>query len=617
MMRFFDLPATLAVFIALSLSAAGQTSITTPPITRTVTPARPDTTITTLVTLPSSGTGSSYAHACLDEYSRYSVASESWNQKYGWRFPETQIIGGTSTDFVTYYENATTLCDGHPRVTYSPAISLSTGYITRPGKVSASSVYQVTEYWNFPAPMPSCQLAPSDCDPLWRSYSASLTAWEEASRTGPSNARITPPPQTPICANSSAASEYASYSSKIYGCGPCTIYGNDVQLVYFPVPTTVSRDMCASEAGASLTHYVNGDNVIEAYAGTAYRGNNSVPGQVTATAGGHTFTSGTAYISIGSVWAVDRCHNTKGTPVSNAILAMSSESVLSLRYSQNHFQLLMTTETQTGYPVSYADFNEPVPWSAWNGQAQCEYGGGYQCSIIYQGQYKPQLAIPPGIKKLNPEWEGCQMWYNGLWDPPLALQPADYIAKPTYPHTPGWFSSSEPTSSASPGWSPGGPTTPHATATITPTAIPETESSWSKAETSSSHPAPSSEDHSSPSHHPSSQPHGSSSEAGNTPTHATHQSQHTNNSDHPGIITITEPSYDTVAASDNSIQTASPTASESDPASESQTSTPPPPSSTPQPASHSSTSTDSAARVEELPYFFVVLLSALMALGGV
>ncbi|WPH03852.1 Hypothetical protein R9X50_00673500 [Acrodontium crateriforme] len=579
MMQILDLPATLAVFLALSLSAAGQAG----QVTNTITPVQPSTTITTLVTLPSSGSGSSYAQACQNEYVQYSAASSSWDQMYGWRYPATQIFGGTSISYVTYYENATTLCDGHPRVSYSPAISLSTGNITYRSNATSTSVSQVTEFWNFPAPMPSCSISPSDCDPLWSSYSASLTAWQQANRTVPYNASITPPPQTPICANSSAASAYASDSSLIYGCGPCTIYGMDVQLVYFPVPTTVSRNLCADESSANVTHYINGDNVIEVYAGTAYRGNNSVPGQVTATAGGHTFTSGTAYISISSVYALDRCGNTKGTPVTNAILAMSSESVLSLRYSQDHFQLLMTTEIQTGYPVSYADFNEPVPWSAWKAQASCEYGG-VGCSIIYAGQYKPQLAIPPGIKKLNPEWEGCQMWYNGLWDPPLALQPVNSIPPITYPHTPGWSSSSEPTSSASPGWSPGSPTTPYIPVTITPTAIPETVSSWTTIEETSCPSDPSNTDPS-----PS----------------CTTQDPHT--SKDPDTITIIEPTCDCTSASENSIQSASPTNS---PATSSA------PTSSSEPASNTAVSTDSAPRFGEVNSFFVILVSGLVALGN-
>jgi hypothetical protein len=199
------------------------------------------------------------------------------------------------------------------------------------------------------------------------------------------------------------------------------MFGQGVQLVYFPEPTSMieNRNFCASTPSASLTHYGPGA-VITAYAGNQYQGNDShsISGQMTAVANNHTFTSGTAYISIETVYAVDRCSRTFGKPARDVILAMPSQSVLSLRYSQDHFQYLMQTDQQTGYPVSYADFNTPIPWSAWNGQAYCQGPQDYyRCGIIYENGYRPQLAIPPGIRDLDPAWETCQLWYGGLWDP--------------------------------------------------------------------------------------------------------------------------------------------------------------------------------------------------------
>ncbi|KAI7019646.1 hypothetical protein KC355_g2987 [Hortaea werneckii] len=247
-------------------------------------------------------------------------------------------------------------------------------------------------------------------------------------------AQTTPAPQTPPCMNQSMASSAASFQSSFNGCGLCTIYGRGVELVYFPPPATVSRDMCASTPVANLTYYEPGA-VLEAYAGTQYGAMATPnPDAQTAVVGQNTFTSGTAYISISKVWAEDRCSKTKGTPVHNAILAMPSESVLSLRYSQDHFQYAMVTGTQTGFPVSYADFQTPIPWSAWNGQEQCYNSyGGYYCNPIYENKYRPQLAIPPEINMLNDDWKDCQLWYGGLYDPPLALQPAESIAMPTRP----------------------------------------------------------------------------------------------------------------------------------------------------------------------------------------
>ncbi|KAK4967284.1 hypothetical protein LTR42_010633 [Elasticomyces elasticus] len=424
-MRILDLPPALLLFLftdsVLSIPTATPTPVFEP---------RQAASPTTL--------GPSYASSCASAYSAYASSYSSWTEKYQYVSNQTQVLGGTSISDVTYYANATTLCDGHPRVTYSPAISLSTARTRVPHPATYTSVYQQTGFPNYPYSSPSCAIAPSDCDPLLEAYSTSLSAWQAqnassvAGGTGPP--RITAPPQTPPCLGQSQASSYAAATAEIYGCGLCTIFGQGVELVYFP--TSVSRDMCASTPPASLTHYGSGA-VITAYAGTEYGRNASstVQGSQTAILGRNTFTSGTAYISIATVWAENRCSSTIGTPVSDAILVMPSESVLSLRYSQNHFQYFMSTDTQTGYPVSYADFNSPVPFSAWIGQARCEGPWDtWYCGVVYENDFRPQLAIPPEIRQLNPEWEGCQMWYGGLYDPPVALQVQESAAAPTRPH---------------------------------------------------------------------------------------------------------------------------------------------------------------------------------------
>lgn len=427
-MRLFDLPLSLLLLLFSSTTLGATSTSTLPPFRNKTTDTQPVT------------TGPQYASACAASTRSYSSAYNSWSREHEHVRHVTETLGGTSYRVVTYYENATTLCDGYPRVTYSPAVSLSKGTITYPHLPTSTKTYGDTYYYAYPSASPTCTIQPSDCDPLWADYSASLTAWRQGSNatsigTAP-QAQITQSPQTPPCQNQSEASRYAAAASSIYGCGLCTIFGDAVELVYFPVPTTVSRDMCATTPSTSLTHYGPGA-VIEAYQGTQYGANATMApgGAQTAVVGHNTFTSGTAYISIGSVWAENRCSSTIGTPVSNAILAMPSESVLSLRYRQDHFQYFAVTSTQTGYPVSYADFNSPVPYSAWIGQEKCEgYYDTWYCGVIYENDFRPQLAIPPEIRQLNPAWDGCQMWYGGLYDPPLALQPAESIALPTRPH---------------------------------------------------------------------------------------------------------------------------------------------------------------------------------------
>ncbi|KAI7195397.1 hypothetical protein KC363_g1569 [Hortaea werneckii] len=449
---FLRLPASLlALVLAVDIAGAISPQLTLSRYWNTTdntqdggvpppTPARPM--LTTAALLPSTGSGSEYASQCIHTLTSFSSKYSAWTSRHQTVENTTTIVGGPSYTRVTYYEDATTLCDGHPRLTTSPGTSLSEGWLTIPGTGPTSTSFIVNTVGSiYPYSTPSCSVEPSDCDPFWKAYSTSMSEWSALGA-----AQTTPAPQTPPCINQSMASWGSSWAASFDGCGLCTIYGRGVELVYFPPPATVFRDMCASTPLANLTYYEPGA-ILEAYAGTQYGAMASPkPDAQTAIVGQNTFTSGTAYISISKVWAENRCSKTKGTPVYNAILAMPSESVLSLRYSQDHFQYAMVTGTQTGFPVSYADFRTPIPWSAWNGQEQCYNSyGGYYCDVIYENKYRPQLAIPPEINMLNEDWKDCQLWYGGLYDPPLALQPAESIAMPTRPGQP-----QETTSTAEP-----------------------------------------------------------------------------------------------------------------------------------------------------------------------
>ena len=463
-MKFLELPPSilLAVFSYLAVCEAYPENGKRVPQPTTSSQFNASQTTYPVIFNATSGTGAAYATACANAYKQYDAEQSSWDAVHNTVDTTTVLYGGTSFRQITYYENATTLCDGHPRVTYSPAKSLSQAWSTMTGPITATSTYTNTMGRIFPAQSVSCTINPDDCDGLWSGYSQSVAA----------AATITPAPaiETPFCMNQTAASSYKSVTEKIYGCGPCTIFGFGVELVYFPVASNVSRDMCASTPSATLTSYGPGA-VITAYAGKSFGANASAPadGAQTAVVDGHTFTSGTAYISMSSVYAVDRCSKTYGSVVHDAILAMPSQSVLSLRYSQDHFQRVQTTDQITGYPVSYADFNKPIPYSAWAGQNICEYpGDDVMCGVIYENNFRPQLAIPPGITSLSPDFQGCQMWYNGLWDPPLALTKASSAAGPTLPGAPAPLL---PTSSAA---GPTIPAQPSQTATA-PTSRPTAE----------------------------------------------------------------------------------------------------------------------------------------------
>lgn len=466
-MKLSEMPSSLLMVMfsywnLVTASSASTVTITTATIT----------TVTTNVTdfqLASTGSGSDYANSCVAASSIYNSASSVWSVAHQSVSTTVYPLGGTSYSYVDYIANATTLCDGQPRVASSPYVTVSSGILTQVNPITGYSTYLATLNSNYNAPSPTCSISPSDCDPLWSTYLSSLSA------LGPQ--ATSPPLTTPPCLNQSAAASSASFNSMIYGCGKCTVYGEGVQLVYWPVPTTVSRDMCASTPTANLTHY-GPSAVITAYAGKSVGDNGASGGSLqgynaadsgkeTIVADGHVFTSGTAYISISTVYAMDRCNRYHGTPVNDAILAMSSQSVLSLRYSQDHFQRLMETDKITGYPVNYADFNTPIPWSAWNGQNQClGPQANVYCSVIVEDDFRPQLAIPPQITELSPDFQDCQLFYNGLWDPPRALKEQASVALPTLP-------ASYPTQTAPAYSEPASPSSTLAAPTAKATALPD------------------------------------------------------------------------------------------------------------------------------------------------
>ncbi|KAI7074238.1 hypothetical protein KC343_g4866, partial [Hortaea werneckii] len=258
---------------------------------------------TTGASLPSTGSGSEYASQCIHALTSFSSKSSAWSTRHLSVSNTTTIVGGPSYSRVTYYKGATTLCDGHPRLTTSPGTSLSEGWLTFPGTGPTSTSTIVNTYGSaYPYATPSCSVNPSDCDPFWEAYSTKLSEWSALGA-----AQTTPAPETPPCMNQSMASSDASFQASFRGCGLCTIYGQGVELVYFPPPATVSRDMCASTPLANMTYYEPGA-ILEAYAGTQYGAMATPkPDAQTAIVGQNTFTSGTAYISISKVWAEDRC----------------------------------------------------------------------------------------------------------------------------------------------------------------------------------------------------------------------------------------------------------------------------------------------------------------------
>ncbi|KAI7204936.1 hypothetical protein KC316_g1070 [Hortaea werneckii] len=54
------------------------------------------------------------------------------------------------------------------------------------------------------------------------------------------------------------------------------------------------------------------------------------------------------------------------------------------------------------------------------------------CGTIYEGDYRPQLALPSQLIDLDPAWKNCEPYIQGIYDPPKALQPATTLDGPKF-----------------------------------------------------------------------------------------------------------------------------------------------------------------------------------------
>jgi hypothetical protein len=173
-------------------------------------------------TVPATGSGTSYAEACDRESANYDTILS-----YGITpTDDDNAIATTWVNTTSYTAETTRLCDGRVRV-------IGTLTPVHVGSVLTESVPTIT----YTGPGPSCSILQSDCAWLRKSYlsaessySSSLSRYPDAP---PGNS-----PTVPRC--------YIP-GPPLDVCGQCTIHGDHVELLYFPVTTkAASRDMCAS-----------------------------------------------------------------------------------------------------------------------------------------------------------------------------------------------------------------------------------------------------------------------------------------------------------------------------------------------------------------------------------
>ena len=297
----------------------------------------------------------------------------------------------TPTDLAPY-----TLCDGWARVNAS--------------RVSETITYTTTyqeEYYDLAvghpfAPAPTCTIPSAGC--VWLYYNASLPG--------------------------GLANDFFDQALGIL-CGypahvgqPCLVRGGPIKLLYFPEPSDPD-DICDTTNSTNLPKE-NSNLMLTSHA------NQSL---LTAQTLGTTFTSGTAYISISTLYAYhDGFDDRVGPTFSNYILPLASTQVHTICY--NFDGPKDAPGAQLGSPLDFRDLNYPVPGSAYSCASGCGIPAyttnSSPCTIF--DDYRPILALPTMLTQLAPEWASCSLWdevLNNFWyDPPTTLVPQLAAATP-------------------------------------------------------------------------------------------------------------------------------------------------------------------------------------------
>ena len=234
--------------------------------------------ITPLATLPSSGSGSSYALACQSEWQAWYTQDDEFSRNQS-SFVTT-ITASPETVFAEPTVKPYSLCDGIPRYDQVRV------RITH--NVSTFAVR--TEYARNPTRAPRCSIEPSDCAGV-RSHFNSILSTANGTYTYYAICR---PVHT------------TNVESK---CGPCRFVPSSIQLFYWPV-TTTNGNLCSG----------NGSTITQTP---------TASGPNTAVVNGTTFTSPTVYLAYDTIAAKDFC-GWVGNPRTSGVIPLDPTDLSSL-----------------------------------------------------------------------------------------------------------------------------------------------------------------------------------------------------------------------------------------------------------------------------------------------
>ncbi|KAK5712884.1 hypothetical protein LTR17_017853 [Elasticomyces elasticus] len=406
--------------------------------------------VTSTITLgPSFGSAGGLSHIVANETglayaSSCNAAKQEWVANTGMVFvsnstfttaSQTVNVSWSMSDWTTTSlsdSQVYTMCDGYPRLN---------GTTTLLGTKSSRAVTWTTFYpiitpvsRNVSAP--TCAIAEQDCSVLQAEYSTSDAAYSSqlsADRSASITLAATRPtsPISPICGRPTLPP--AVQLSLIPAA--CMVNTASLQLLYWPV-STVSGDLCHGNASTiTATPTIPGQPNTVKYMNT-------------------TLTSPTVYFEFKNVYAIGTDYEAKSS-YQNTLLPLPSASVSS-RCG------LLGGGFGPPQSMNYADFNVPVPASAYRCQPKCwtndnleqyatmsgftyeKYATENRCSTIWD-DYRPALAVPTEFATVFPSAGfkdgmslACTFRLNEagdniFFDPPKALTQVQSADGPSAP----------------------------------------------------------------------------------------------------------------------------------------------------------------------------------------
>jgi len=405
--------------------------------------------LSTITSLPRTGTGAAYASNCNAALQAWSSSSFDWMYAEGMNVTSTFSSAFTETTQAQgsiKVTSTTTLCDGYARVIGHTSYSAGPTGVTT--EAWTNTYTTLVPNYAYPTATP-CSIQPDDCQSLSSSFDALVSQ----------QGQVTIPP--PLCNISTGPAPTYSTGPNNQTCDNCLILAHTARLMYWPV--TIAPGNLCKHRGSTITPSPTG----------------SAPNVFVTE--GMTITSPSVAISFAQISRADGC----GPTIGHTIIPVKPEQVTSVRgyralfqHEQFNFADLnyhCVSTNSTNYTLADGvgnDCYQEVPAAAY-------FGGLNNAAVLNQyvfrtmskwqstiyNNYQPQILLPNTMTKaITSIWgTSCLVHPDGVWDPPIALTPQAAIELPSY--GPGETTSDHPAQTTPP--APAYPYGPYSPAQVT------------------------------------------------------------------------------------------------------------------------------------------------------